>query len=239
MSYGLRVFLFFYKKGKNIKGQTLVVNNSIAFKEEIEKEIFIYKKKIDQDMREVISYAPKSLTTSDGKLESTLGNLLADLSYKRGLLLFKDIENADIDFSIFNYGGIRTSISKGNVTKKNIYELFPFEDSYIVVEVTGDKILELSNYLIKNERTYSVSKEFNLVYKEEDFLLKIKKQALNLTKTYFVLTTDYVESIENSMPLFINPINIYRTDCKVRDAMITEFTKIDALRSSLDGRLKK
>ena len=72
-------------------------------------------------MSKVLSYTPIDLTRTDGKLESSLGNLLADLCYQRANPVFKSRTGNTIDFALFNYGGIRAGITKGDITTQNAF----------------------------------------------------------------------------------------------------------------------
>ena len=93
-------------------------------------------------MNTVLSYTPHNLVRTDGELESSLGNLLADLCYEKGNPIFNSRTGKNIDFALFNYGGIRAGITQGNITTQNAFNLMPFENSLVVLELTSEKIEE-------------------------------------------------------------------------------------------------
>lgn len=64
---------------------------------------------------------------------------------------------------MFNYGGIRAKISKGPVTIAITFELMPFENELVVAELTGEKVVDLVSYFIKNKEAHPLSKQFQLV----------------------------------------------------------------------------
>ena len=74
--------------------------------------------------------------------ETNLGDLITDAMLWKAM---NDI-NFNVDrrnvVAITNGGGIRASISKGDVTKKDINTVLPFGNTLSVVYVTGDKLLE-------------------------------------------------------------------------------------------------
>ena len=74
--------------------------------------------------------------------ETNLGDLITDAMLWKAL---RDI-NLNVDprnvVAITNGGGIRASINKGDVTKKDINTVLPFGNTLSVVYVTGDKLLE-------------------------------------------------------------------------------------------------
>lgn len=74
--------------------------------------------------------------------ETNLGDLITDA------MLWKAVTDINLNVdsrnvvAITNGGGIRASINKGDVTKKDINTVLPFGNTLSVVYVTGDKLLE-------------------------------------------------------------------------------------------------
>jgi 2',3'-cyclic-nucleotide 2'-phosphodiesterase (5'-nucleotidase family) len=238
------LFIFYgCKKESNqlvkITAKTIAIDSSLVEKSEYRKLIEPYKNKMIAEINTVISYTPKDLKRSDGNMQSSLGNLLADLCYKRTNEIFNKKTGKNIDFSMFNYGGIRASISKGNVLNKNAFELMPFENSLVVVQLSGDKVKELIRYFIKNKRAHPLSKNVELVINADDsYQLKINNIPFDATKNYFVLTSDYLQSGGDKMDFFKKPISLFKTDYKMRHAIMDEFKSLDTLKTSLDNRVK-
>ena len=169
---------------------------------------------------------------------NTLGNLMGDLCYQRANPVFNSRTGKNIDFAMFNYGGIRAGISKGAVKMENAFNLMPFENSLVIVELTADKIEELVTYLIKNKRAHPLSKHFNLAITKTGYSLKISGKSLENDTTYFVLTSDYLQNGGDSMNFFKDPISITSIDYKVRNAIIDYFKETDTLKTNLDGRFR-
>ena len=218
--------------------EIISIDSTFAENPAYKKRIAPYKNKMITEINTVISYAPKNINRYDGKLQSSLGNLLADLCYERTNVIFKERTGKEIDFSMFNYGGIRASISKGTVTNKNPFELMPFENSLVVVELSGKKVAELVDYFIKNKSAHPLSKNIELLINtDKSYQLKINNQKFDLTKNYFVLTSDYLQSGGDKMDFFKNPISLFKTDYKMRHAIIDEFKSLDTLKTFLDNRV--
>jgi len=221
-----------------IEGKQLPVNQDIKSVKEIEDFIEPYKQKVAAEMNATISYTPIDLVRTDGKLESTLGNLMADLCYQRSNPVFNSRTTKNIDFAMFNYGGIRAGITKGAVTMENAFNLMPFENGLVVVELTADKVKELVTYLIKSNRAHPLSKHINLTINKDGYSLKINNKPLDNNKTYFVLTSDYLQNGGDSMNFFKDPVSIINLDYKFRNAIIDYFKETDTLKTKLDGRFK-
>ena len=58
---------------------------------------------------------------------------------------------------IFNHGGIRSIIPKGNVTTRTAFEIMPFENSVVVIALKGEQILEMVNYIITDKKPHPLS----------------------------------------------------------------------------------
>lgn len=241
--FSLTLLLFSCKKETfvitKVTAKTISVDTTLSTKENITKIIAPYKEKMIKEINTIISYTPKNLTRTDGELESSLGNLLADLTYKRANPIFKKLTNMDIDFSMFNFGGIRAGIPVGNVTNKNAFELMPFENMLVVVELSGQKVEELITYLIQNNTAHPLSKNIKLTITQNGYQLYVNNKKFNKNNTYFILTSDYLQSGGDNMTFFKNPIQRISLEYKMRAAIVDYFKSVDTLKSSLDQRFKR
>ncbi len=222
-----------------ITAKTIEIDSSINKSLKYSQIIKPYKNKMIKEINTIISYAPKDINRYDGEMQSSLGNLLADLCLRRANLIFNKKTNKNIDFSMFNYGGIRAGISKGEVTNKNSFELMPFENSLVILEMSGEKIKQLISYFIKNKKAHPLSKSIKLIINKDDsYELRVNDQEFNSERNYFVLTSDYLQSGGDKMNFFKNPISLFKTDYKMRHAIQDEFKSLDTLKAQIDNRIK-
>ena len=121
---------------------------------------------------------------------------------------------------------------------ENAFNLMPFENGLVVVELTADKIKELATYLIKSNKAHPLSKHINLAITKTGYSLKINNKPLEEDKTYFVLTSDYLQNGGDNMIFFKNPVSIINIDYKLRNAIIDYFKETDTLKTVLDGRFR-
>ena len=235
--------IFSCKKEKQvvtkITAKIIVIDSSFASNTDITKTIAPFKEKMIKEINTKISYTPKDIVRTDGDLESSLGNLLADLSYERANPLFYKETGKNIDFALFNYGGIRAGIPAGNITNKSAFELMPFDNVFVVVKLSGDKIVELINYLITNKTAHPLSKQIQLTITKKGYQLFINHKKFDKNKSYFVLTTDYLQSGGDNMVFFKNPMNIYKLDYLMRNAIVDFFKSVDTVKTVLDNRFKR
>lgn len=221
-----------------IKGKQLFVNKDFNPTAAIDSLVKPYRIKVEKEMNTALSYTPIEINRYDGKLESSLGNLMADMCYEIANPIFNSRTGKNIDFAMFNFGGIRASISKGEITNRNAFQLMPFENSLVVVELTTEKINELVLYLIQQKKAHPLSKQINLSIDENSYELKINNKPIDKSRTYFVLTSDYLQNGGDNMIFFSNPLNLFKTDYKVRNAIIDYFTANDTIKVKKNGRFR-
>lgn len=220
-----------------IKATNIAIDSSITADESIRNFINPYQKKITQEIQHVFCYSPKDLVKSDGEMQSSLGNLMADMCYNMANPIFKERTGEDIDFAMFNHGGIRAAISTGNVTKEHAFKLMPFENQLVVVTLSGEKMQELLTYFINGKKAHPLSKQVTLTLNGDNYHLEINKVPFNKNKTYNILTSDYLQNGGDSMNFFKSPKKLTKLDYKFRSAIIDYFKKVDTLKATIDNRV--
>jgi 2',3'-cyclic-nucleotide 2'-phosphodiesterase (5'-nucleotidase family) len=89
-----------------------------------------YADSVNKSMNDVVAVA--GMTFEKKQPECTLGNLMADAM----LAMAKDKYKTFVDAAFVNYGGIRlTSLAEGNITRGKIFELSPFDNIIVLLQV--------------------------------------------------------------------------------------------------------
>lgn len=222
-----------------IIGKQLEISNKLPTDSAFIRQIKPYKDTLKNKINTVLTYNPVTLYRDEAPLESSLGNLYADICYEKANTIFHQETNKNIDFALFNYGGIRTVIPKGNITVKNIFELMPFENKLVIVELTGKKTKALFEYLQNRKEAHPVSHVMLKMDGEKLSSIMINNAPFDESKNYFVLTHDYLQHGGDNMDFFKEPVNLYKTEYKVRDAIIDYLKDTDTIKAKLDGRFIK
>ncbi len=196
-----------------------------------------YKEKLDAEMNEVLVISAEEFPKEKGKPETKLSNLVADLSLEVANQLYQPSDNHNIDFCLLNFGGLRTSLPKGEITKGKIFELMPFENELVVVTISKENQTKLIEYL-KKAGGQPISGGLLLDFGNE--VVEIVEDWKN-HETIKVLTSDYLANGGDKMNFFLNPIKIEPVGIKLRDAIIqyciSENKKGNQLVGKLDGRI--
>jgi 2',3'-cyclic-nucleotide 2'-phosphodiesterase (5'-nucleotidase family) len=221
------------------KNSSTPISSAIANQEQVDSLIKPYKDKLDAIMNEVLVVSAEEFPKERGKSETKLGNLVADLSLEIANDLYIPSDNDSIDFCLLNFGGLRTSLPKGEITRGKIFELMPFENELVVVTITVDSTNSLINYLIEKQGQ-PVSGMKTGIDEFGDTETQLGNPHKSKSK-YKILTSDYLANGGDKMNFFLDPINIEPVGIKLRDAIIqyciSENKKGNQLVSNLDGRI--
>lgn len=155
-----------------------------------------YKQQVDQLFSPVIGETPKDLIVD--RPESPLGNLLADIM----MWAAKDYGEQP-DFGVYNKGGIRASIAKGDITIGDVVDVAPFENRICFVTLSGEKVLELMGQIVYRGGE-PVSREVKIFATKDNQLrnVTINGKEVDPKASYRVVTVDYVAHGNDRMAAF-------------------------------------
>lgn len=183
-----------------------------------------YEDAIKAEMNEVLSFTKTELNKNG--TESTLGNFVTDLC----------LNYANAHMCIMNRGGLRTSIDKGEITKGKLYELMPFENELVVLELNKDDYIGLLNYIGK--RGGEPFSGIKITMDKEGKILS-NSWPVNFKKgeKVRILTSDYLANGGDKMRFFKDKKQTM-VGIKLRDAIIDYCSKTDTISISIDGRIQ-
>lgn len=140
--------------------------------------------------------------------ESDLSNLLADIL----IWASKDYHEEPV-LGIYNMGGIRSDLTKGDVTYGNVLDVAPFENKICFTTLSGEKMLELFRQ-IAHRGGEGVSKGIELVITEDGKLVssKLHGKEIDPKAEYRVATLNYLLEGNDGMPALREGTNIIAPD---------------------------
>ena len=213
-----------------IEGKRITITDKEIQEPTIENYIKPYRKHINEELDSILAYCPVTLDKSNGKWQTTIGNLMADVSLQRGNMVFKAREKKTIDLCILNQGGIRSILPKGNVTSRTAYAIMPFENSLVVIALKGEQIFELVDYFIDAKKpqplsgiTFTISKD-NVAKN-----ILIQGKPVEKETTYYVATNDYLSNGGDNMNFFKKGTQKFDLDYKLRNILIDYFKEVDTI----------
>ena len=191
-------------------------------------------------MNTPISYSPETYKKNDGELNSTLSNMFADATFEISNPVFKEISGKNIDIVLLNNGGIRSIISKGNISEKTAFELMPFENSIVVLELSGFSIIKMIDYLRKVKLQHPI-KGLQITLNNDYSVNEVKINGVSIEeeKKYYVATTDYLLAGGDKMYFLAETTKTTDINYKMRDILIDYFKKYDTLKLKSDKRFTR
>ncbi|MBR6465265.1 MAG: 5'-nucleotidase C-terminal domain-containing protein [Bacteroidales bacterium] len=149
-------------------------------------------------------------------------------------------KNARIDFALMNFGGIRTEMPKGNVSKYDILSIFPFDNYLVIEEMDGDKVRMLMEFFAKT-RGQVLSNVYLHIDGDTVKECLIGGKPIDDNRKYVVATIDFLyQGGDNLYPLKYSNWMV-DTRKKMMDIFIEYIQNLTAqgkkIEKSLDNRL--
>lgn len=150
--------------------------------------------------------------------QSTLG------SWATGMLK----ETTGADLAIYNSGGLRGDIPEGTVTRRTLYQVFPFGNQVVTFEISGEELtaLLLSNCFRELEgRSWLQMGGVEVIWRvrlDSPELVKatVNGQPLDPGATYTVATNSFVLDQAPRMLPMLTPSNVQELDFTVLDSAV-------------------
>lgn len=138
--------------------------------------------------------------------ESDLSNLLSDIL----IWAAKDYNEQPV-LAIYNMGGIRADLTKGNVTYGDILDVAPFENKISFTTLTGEKVMKLFQQIAQRGGE-GVSKGVELVVKKgepnELISAKLHGKEIDPQAEYRIATINYLLEGNDGMPALREGTNV-------------------------------
>ncbi len=220
-----------------VEGVRIDINDTTPDHPDIEAFIKPYRAHVNKTLDSVLAYAPQTYSKRDGILNTAIGNLMADIVLEQANPFFLSKTKNTIDMVLLNHGGIRAPIPKGNITARTAYQVMPFENSIIVVEMKGTHIRKLITYLQKSRTAHPISGLKLIVDRNFDIVKAlIRNKEIKDEELYFVATNDYLYHGGSEMYFFEHAEKAHKLHYKIRNAMIDYFKKVDTISPIIDDR---
>jgi 2',3'-cyclic-nucleotide 2'-phosphodiesterase (5'-nucleotidase family) len=217
---------------KSVEGSPVEMNSDWDGKNssKMDNVVQLFKTKLDDAMNLEIGVAAQTL--EKGLPQGLLNNFTADAMQDYGTELW-----GTIDFAVINNGGIRTTLNEGPVTVGNIFEIFPFENSFVLIELPGKAVKAFFDF-VANHGGEGLSKGIELVIKNQTVQsLKIGGIPLDENKTYKVATINYLAEGNDKMVAFKQATKYIDSNIMIRDVLIEYIQNLTAANKKIDSKL--
>lgn len=161
-----------------------------------------YKHVVDSIMGPVVGRSAKYMTAK--RPEGTLSNLLADIM----VWAAKDY-NEQPDLGIYNMGGVRADLPKGEITYGDVLDIAPFENKIAFTTLSGTDLLELFSQMA-NVGGEGVSHSVRMVISKDGKLVSVtvNGEPVDPARDYRITTIDYLLGGTDKMEAFKKGRNV-------------------------------
>lgn len=183
---------------ESVEFRSITVDSTYDVMPDTEAMAFIapYKTKVDSVMSPVIGQVACDMEAD--RPESKLSNLLADILIWAG----KDYGEKPV-VSVYNIGGMRASLSAGNVTVGDVLDVAPFDNKICFMTMKGSLLLELFKQIAKRGGE-AVNHAVRAIITKDGKLvsLRINGENVDPDAEYRIATIDYLVEGNDGMPAF-------------------------------------
>lgn len=228
----------------NARVTEILVDSKIPDDPAVEKMLEVYAPKV-RALNEVIGKLSGDLKKS-GIGAGTMGNFVVDALRDRAQVK----TGQPVLLAITNSGGLRkNAIAEGDLTVGDIFELLPFENALVTVDLTGEQLRQFLNVVVKERDAQSGALiTFRTNDKNENEMLAVKlgtagnEVEIDPNATYTIATIDYLVKRGGDYKILqagknLRPLNLTMRDA-VLDYVRSETAAGRPIKAMLDGRFR-
>lgn len=186
---------------------------------------------LDKELDVVIGYAPEDMCVR--RPESNMVNWTADALLNKAKQYF----DGRVDMSLVNIGGVRCDWKKGNITRRHIFELMPFNNELVVLTLRGEDLLELCQVMaeVGGEGVSGLRMQA-----EDKQLIAATIDGDNIVPEayYTVATSDYLAGGKDKLTPLCQAVERWDSNRLIRDLYMEYATEQGQIVASVDGRME-
>ena len=224
------------------RARLLTVDSSIPDDPDVLKIIAPYEEKV-RELSKVIGRLEGGLSKT-GVGGGSLGNFVTDAVKAQGQAKL----GKPIVLAMMNNGGLRKNeIAAGDIRASDIFELLPFENALVAVDVTGAQLAQILQVVTRDAQSGArIQFKYNDRDRPEFISGKLvdangKEHEIDPNQTYTILTIDYLMSLKSGAYAILQeaknptPLNITLRDA-VMNYVKSETAAGRPIRSVVDNR---
>ena len=221
-----------------------LVDSSIPNDPSVDKMLVAYSPKV-RELEVVVGKLRGELNKS-GMGSGSLGNFVADGMRSQASLKL----GQPIDLAVMNSGGLRrNAIGEGELRARDIFELLPFENALVTLELTGEQVMKLLGVVVSGREAQSGARITYIIKADKSAELESAKllnkdrheREIDPRAIYTVVTIDYLINVGGDRYAILREgKNARPLGVTLRDAIIAYVKSETAagrdIKANLDGR---
>ncbi len=192
-----------------------------------------YADSLNSELDIVIGYAPVALTIR--KPECSMLNWACDALYDMAV----EKTHRQVDFSVVNIGGMRSEWQAGDIAKRHIFCLMPFDNRLVLLTMQGSDVLELCD-VFAQQGGQGVSRQLRMeIVDGKAGNVRLKGGKIIPEAVYYIATSNYLATGADRLTPLSHYVDIYDSNLLIRDLYMEYVQTRKQVKSTVDGRMKK
>lgn len=188
---------------------------------------------IDSQMAVVVGFT--ALEMDKAKPEGLLGNAVSKLL----LDYAKDELGVGADLCIMNNGGLRTPLPKGAITKGKIFELMPFDNMLVVVDLPYAELPNLAKHILnKGGEPFCGFEKVQLIQEGNEAKFSFASDMYAKRSHIKILTSDYLANGGDGYEVLTKATQRTELNVLIRDALIFGFQTYSSESKPLEAKIE-
>ena len=194
-----------------------------------------YKQQLEAEMNRLVGRTAVALTKPGNQPETLLGNFFAEALLDEGKRL---APRAQLSFG--TKGGLRRELQQGNITIGDLFDVMPFENELVVLELTASHIGQLAQFIAATNGQPVAGLQLDIRNGKPTNVL-IDGAPVHADSTYHLVTYDYLANGGDNLRGLDNPVSRKDLGKKVRESLIDYVARHtdnnEIIHAKLDGRI--
>jgi 2',3'-cyclic-nucleotide 2'-phosphodiesterase (5'-nucleotidase family) len=191
------------------------------------------RRQMEKQMMVVVAHTNEELESFAP--ESPLSNFLTDILLNEASKYIKDPTFDNLDISMLNFGGIRTSMPKGDVTVGDLYRISPFDNYLTFIVLKGSELRKaLGRFTDQFNAPYAGA---TLVYtNNKPSQILVQGNPIDDNRLYTLVTLNFISDGGDHLLENIRFEKIEYTTVTFRDFLIAELKSMTARGEMVTGK---
>ena len=166
------------------------MDSAIVADAEMNRLIALYADSMSNEMGRVIGTSATTMVAN--RPESDLMRLLSDILFDRMAKYSKEQFGFPYpDMALANVGGMRAKLIEGEITIGNIFEISPFDNCMVIVEMNGLTLQKMMKHVVDRSGEALSHAKINIIDEHLTYVT-VNGKFIDPNMTYYVATLDYI-----------------------------------------------
>lgn len=201
------------------QGNSITISETNHYDSSSYRVLSPYIQLLKDSMNTVIGHTETALMNT--RRTGNLGRVIADYTLAEANAYCQQSGQAPCQMAVLNNGGLRNSIGQGPITLGQVFEVSPFENKLVIVQLSGSQTAALLEYIAAQGGTPVAGLE--MAFQESTpYLVRasIQGQAFDSRRSYRIATNDYMALGGDKFTMFLQHESFEETPLMIRDVLL-------------------